>query len=143
MSDLLNSRGGPGVDAWREHEGTTTYLYALVASDFPRTIRYVGITKDPAARERQHAKKAVLSYGGVGDWRMELAVRGAYIKLIVLEAHPTRSAALQREWRIIARLKRRGMCDLNLKSDGGAGWTLRMQSPSYRRAHGLPMGNAA
>jgi predicted GIY-YIG superfamily endonuclease len=133
MSDWMNYRSGPGVDSWPAYEGTTTYLYALVASDFPRTIRYVGITKDPAARARQHAKRTAYGHGVVGEWRRELAVRGASITLIVMETHPTRSAALEREWRTIARLKRRGMCDLNLKSDGAAAWHAMVSSPSFRR----------
>lgn len=129
MTDLLN-------DSWREHEAVPTYLYALFASDCPRTIRYIGVTKDCEARLKQHRKAS--SYGtGVQEWGKELRRRGATIAMLVLEAFPNRSSALEREWRLIERYSRRGMCDLNRTNDRSQAWWLMMRSPSYRRAHGL------
>ena len=118
-------------DAWSRYDHEPTYLYALVASDFPRTIRYVGVTRDPDARLRQHSKK--VAYGTpVQSWAREVRERGASIEMLALGRFESRSDALEREWRVISRLRGRGMCDLNISEDTGAVFSAMCASPSFR-----------
>lgn len=118
-------------DSWSRYDHEPTYLYALVASDAPRTIRYVGMTRDPDARFKQHTKN--VRHGTiVQEWAREVRERGQSVEMLALGRFETRPEATAREWRIISRLRKRGMCDLNLAKDAGAAFFAMCASPTFR-----------
>ena len=88
-------------------------LYALVDPARPRTIRYVGITRDPEMRARKHARPSQAANPRMFAWVSSLSAAGQSPQLIVLASFPDLAMAHAAEWRTIQRFARRGFCDLN------------------------------
>jgi predicted GIY-YIG superfamily endonuclease len=94
-----------------------TYLYYLADPRTPRHPRYVGITGNPAERERRHR-----SWNSTTDqfrsWKKELRAAGLAPKLIVVTEFEDREQASRAEWRLMHRWMRRGFCDCNSGVEG-------------------------
>lgn len=88
----------------------THYLYFLADPRTPRRARYVGVTKDPARRARNHSR----AFGGSMEfqqWKRGLREEGLAPLMFVLSVYPTLADGIAAEWRLMARWRRRG-CDL-------------------------------
>lgn len=97
---------------FREEPGVI-YLYALVDPRFPRTFRYIGVTKDPRTRIRKHIVQPGNGNRKLGDWKLSLREQGIRPQMLLLRAFTSREEAEQVEWRMIQRMQRRGQADCN------------------------------
>jgi predicted GIY-YIG superfamily endonuclease len=87
-------------------------LYALVDPRAPRWPRYIGITKNPDMRLRKHIKAHAVN-AKLGQWKRKIREAGLQPAMLPLRVFSTRAEAEQAEWRLIQRLQRRGLADLN------------------------------
>jgi len=113
------------------------FVYFLADPRAPRWPRYVGATKDVAMREREHAKRATSSPEPLYRWKESLRAAGLAPKLVVIREFDTRDAAFAAEWRIRARLRRRGLADLNCEKEGRAN-AVALAWSAFARKRGAP-----
>lgn len=77
-------------------EKETVFIYALVASDAPLDVRYVGQTKQPEARLVAHCTRPTEP---AFAWAREVTRRGAVVEMRLLErVWPRRAFFAERDW---------------------------------------------
>lgn len=87
-------------------------VYGLCDPQDPRRIRYVGQTSDPRQRYGSHCYPGNGGAALVG-WLRMLRERRSYPTMIYLDTAQSSGGLLGKETHWIARLKARGMADLN------------------------------
>lgn len=93
------------------------FVYAIVASDAPLLVVYVGRTVNPSARLAQHCM-----WGGTfGSWAREVASRGARVEMRLLEITTMeRAIYVEEDW--IKRLWASGPPLFNIVHAGAPAW---------------------
>ena len=90
------------------------HLYTLVDPAEPGRPRYVGVTSNLVNRRHVHTVRRSCVNPRLRAWKAALLDAGRAPRLRVLEVFGDPIAAREREWRLVHRWRRRGLCDLNV-----------------------------
>lgn len=101
------------------------FVYYLADPRTPRHPRYVGSTTNPLERERQHRNHPSAGTAAFARWKRDLRAAGLAPRLVIVARYDDVTAALEAEWRLMFRWRRRGLADLSTDASGNLkAWAL-------------------